>query len=838
MALAPGTCFITNDLYFARQLKLGEPISLSVWLLEQWHRLKRPQRILTEFQERHIWRKILKKALEKAPYQQESLLNQVQEAWRLYRIWNLPLLEKSYFLTPEVQQFIGWQRSFIAYCEEHQVLSATELIPNLLKRWEELPFSKPIAWVGSSENDPQTEALLERLATYQRFRRLEPHFPSPTHVELKAFLDEENEFHAMAEWAVECQRFNPQATIQCIVPHLAEKAPLIRRAFQAVKKNASERVRVNFRIQQSLGTLPFVKVALRLLAWEPDKDPIPEWTHCFLSSYFCPSVIALNERALVVKHFNQCLAYPLNWESFLPILEKETPSEFVEQLKNYILARQCYQAEENSLEDWRAIFGEILSTLGAFVPATDSKEKQYHQAWQSLLQVFSELDLRATTVSYGVAVDLLKEVADQYLFRLDETEEHAIQILDPTEAQNTFSDYRWLAQLQSENWPGSWQVNPFLPQVLQASAALPQGSFQSHSARMARRFKRLTGSTSILKLSYPLYEQEKTLAPTLFLKELSVTPVSILEKTFQSRAEQLMPSIPPEPLKEEEFVSILTEELESLSGGTSLLIFQQACPFKAFATYRLKVKPEQEVGSYLTPADRGILIHAILEKLWQKLLTQEALKKYSEENLNNLIQSIIHRVFRQHADKLNRLPLAWRELEKTYLTRCVSRWLAFEKERPPFKVVACEKVLSWSIGGLTLRIKLDRIDDIAGFKVILDYKTGEQTVSTKDWLTDPPLDLQLPLYSVAYPETRGVAIAQCQKREPRLLGVTAFDMEINGLTVDEEWEMRVQRWKSLLTQIAERFLQGETKVAPNHPKICEQCHLKSLCRIKSKSASL
>src|SRR5690606_2273312 len=62
-----------------------------------------------------------------------------------------------------------------------------------------------------------------------------------------------------------------------------------------------------------------------------------------------------------------------------------------------------------------------------------------------------------------------------------------------------------------------------------------------------------------------------------------------------------------------------------LRGGTSRLVAQQACPFRAQAQYRLRADPPESLSVGAPQSLRGRLLHLLLQHLWQELRDQAAL---------------------------------------------------------------------------------------------------------------------------------------------------------------------------------------------------------------------
>ena len=103
--------------------------------------------------------------------------------------------------------------------------------------------------------------------------------------------------------------------------------------------------------------------------------------------------------------------------------------------------------------------------------------------------------------------------------------------------------------------------------------------------------------------------------------------------------------------------------------------------------------------------------------------------------------------------------------------RLADEWLAVERRRDGFEVVAIEEKHPVTFGGLTVNAKLDRMDRLAaGGHVIIDYKTGVCTTSA--WMGKRPDEPQLPMYALGgREEIAAVAFALVKTGESRFKGI-------------------------------------------------------------------
>jgi ATP-dependent helicase/nuclease subunit B len=166
-------------------------------------------------------------------------------------------------------------------------------------------------------------------------------------------------------------------------------------------------------------------------------------------------------------------------------------------------------------------------------------------------------------------------------------------------------------------------------------------------------------------------------------------------------------------------------------------------------------------------------------------------------------------------------------------------WLDLEMQRgQPFEVKLSEKEFkNVSVGPLLLSVRMDRVDEVAGGEVLIDYKTGIATPS--DWLTDRPDAPQLPLYAILSQADRlkGVAFALVRAGEGRdLKGYSVGEGILPGrqtkLKEAATLEAQVERWKQVLVGLAEEFHSGDARVRPKqYPATCEHCGQRLLCRL-------
>ena len=113
-------------------------------------------------------------------------------------------------------------------------------------------------------------------------------------------------------------------------------------------------------------------------------------------------------------------------------------------------------------------------------------------------------------------------------------------------------------------------------------------------------------------------------------------------------------------------------------------------------------------------------------------------------------------------------------LEQQRLEALALEWLALEKQRAPFTVVATEAREAVSFGGLTVSAIVDRLDELAdGTRAVIDYKTGSPRLS--QWFGARPDEPQLPLYSAARERVAAVLFARVRRGDMKFIGAAQHD---------------------------------------------------------------
>jgi ATP-dependent helicase/DNAse subunit B len=211
-----------------------------------------------------------------------------------------------------------------------------------------------------------------------------------------------------------------------------------------------------------------------------------------------------------------------------------------------------------------------------------------------------------------------------------------------------------------------------------------------------------------------------------------------------------------------------------------------------------------------------------------------------------LVVAHVQRVFQEELrpSLRDRMPARYLEIEQQRLTRLVTAWLDYESTRIPFEVLETEASRTIALAGLTLELRLDRLDLLSdGSVLVLDYKSGD--VSPRSWDLPRPDDVQLPLYAgFALGEEEilgGLVFAKLRPGDLTFAGrvgdpsATLFAGLKSGSTLAKSplAAEDLINWRETIEQLARDFLAGRAEVDPRDPpKTCQRCGLQTLCRIQ------
>jgi ATP-dependent helicase/nuclease subunit B len=819
-------------------------LPISSWLQQLWQGYCQqtfddtPQ-LLNPAQEQFIWEKILLASKEATTLLRITETAELaRSAWGLLKQWRLPR-------DPEECEWMQWMQEFARYCallSSQRKLGSSALdqfslcdaVNEKIKTGAIIP-PQQITLIGFTEVTPQFTELLKTCTTYHdttiEYKNI---VEEKAHCQRISFPDGEQEIRMMAQFAKEKLTENSNATIACVIPSLDKIRDRAQQIFSEVFANYREPP-FNFSAGKSLLHYPIIYAAFQLLNLYKEKISLEHFSYLLTSPF-----VGEAEREHVKRcHYEKLLRQKnINHVQLKLIINDQYPLPFA----NYSpkLAQRLQQFFEQSFADgkthtdWAAQFTTLLTILGwPGERSLNSEEYQLVESWLALLSDYQTLDQVSTPVYFAEALQTLQRMASNNVFQI-KTPAANIQVLGVLEAASLPFDYIWLSSMDDVSFPPQPKPHPLLPNRLQRELQMPHATAERELLFCTQLLKQFKQSTPHLIFSFAEKKDELELQVSPLIRD--VEEISLMQDVTLHQTIFASKSI--ETLQDD--TAPLIRPDENIRGGVNIIKQQALCPFSAYAAWRLHAREFESTLPGFKPADRGTFLHKALELCWQAIQDQQTLISLSAEELQRTIQLAVHQTFEQvsqnHAKSAQYIAL-----EKIRLQQLITDWLAIEKERPPFKVIASEQKIEFQLQQLSLSLRIDRIDELDnGKKLIIDYKTGKQN-DINYWFSDRPIEPQLPLYALFNAQhIVGITFAQVATGEHEFHGMSAEPLDIKGIKeinkikkiTATNWQQQITDWQQVLTQLSAQFVEGVAIVDPKEgEKTCTWCALKPLCRI-------
>lgn len=497
-----------------------------------------------------------------------------------------------------------------------------------------------------------------------------------------------------------------------------------------------------------------------------------------------------------------------------------------------IVPKQFARGERRSHSDWAERTREFLSAAGWAIGRTeDSIEFQTRRKWESVLDELATLDFDGVRVEFERALEALERIARQTMFA-PESREAPVQVMGPLEAAGSTFDAAWFLRSGDLSWPLARGSHPLLPWPLQSELEMP-GTDAGRDEEYARRVtERIAESAKTMVFSYAAECAGGRQRQSPVLEKLVLEEVESARWVATALSQ---PIIQLEMIEDLNSLQPLPDQV--IHGGAEILRLQAACGFRAFAERRLWATEIINTEMGMDAAERGTLVHLVLEKFWNEVKTQNELKSLPLPERAALLERCISSAL-EKAAKLSstQWDAAYLDMQHERLRNLLGQWLELEIARPPFEVKLSEKELKdVRIGPLRLSVRVDRVDIAEGAEIIIDYKTG--LARPGDWLSERPEAPQLPLYAVLTDATQLEAVAFGQVRVGKDMSLQGFaTSETAGIKMPRHrpanLERQVEEWRRVLTSLAEDFYHGDARVRPkSFPTTCTYCAQRLLCRV-------
>ncbi len=821
--------------------------SLSDWILSAWcslqndgHPVAASKVLLSELEVTNVWARVIS---EDSSY--SSILNGLDLASLAVTADRTILLWES---TPdtfipdslETDRFLAWRPQVKLLCSAKNWVNFEEATSIVIDGITEGVLSIPanVVLFGFDETPPLIKRLIRALESTSIVTSEDSAAPSENRVLTVPVSERKDQALVAAQWARAQYEQDKNQRIAIVCPELAKQQELIETAFRRVFEPqsfliSSPRYTAPFNMSagRPLAQTPIIETILGFLSAPGKKLNIKELSHLILSPFVNGGVSERVQRHRFIRRLKKSR---LQRTALFDLLQYvDIPRGLGETLsKAHSIYLSCPPLQ--NLSQWAFWINSVCEALGwPGDRPLDSEEFQAVQQWGRLLDEYSSLEKIYSGCSLSRAISLLRQCASSRVFKV-ESHDSPIQILGTLEAAGLSFDQVWVMDLNDDIWPPAPEPSPFIPLYIQREQHMPHATAERELDFSRRIFDRLCAAGKTVVLSHSVWEEDRELRASTLLD--AVAPASLNDLVSLELASYA--SLIQSRVKSERVHDLYAPVGEDkVRGGTGLFTSQSNCPFQAFAKYRLKAGeiPDSEPG--LTHAERGKVIHDALDHFWQEVQSHAQLVEMPDDVLElNIEEAVDHGLFllKSSCSSLSKTILV---IERQRTINLIRAWLLNEKARSPFKVVQRETAIEADIGGMSIIIRIDRIDEVENKQLLaIDYKTGRADI--RNWIGARPDNLQIPVYAVAG-KVDGVAIGILRKDEINMKGIIATDASDGLLDANElpeklnlpnGWENLKSHWQSTLDHLGSEFRSGVNTATPSDPKHCRICQYQAICR--------
>lgn len=830
-----------------------------------------PIHALSPSQEGLLWEQSIQASLKNNAaatlFDTSGLASAAMEAHRLLTEWRLPLTPEE--ATEETLQFLAWREQFQQRCKQSNVLDRVRYeawqISCLQKDAGQLPTQIQLA--GFDRIHPHLQKLIQVLEN--RGVIVSKHlltWPQPQQLVHISLSDQETECRAAVAWAQHQLAKHAHAKLAIVVPALETLRPMLSALLDdvfhpetAAPANA-ERLRCyDFSLGIALSSLPIISSALNLLrfAWQKQTVLQSEIASLLHSAYWSKSISESDARAKLDARMRQDCPLSLTSHQFMRFIHHACEGEHALALTGLLADSKALigvaqdHGRFESPAQWAEIFMAALDkTHWPGERVISSHEHQAVESFKKVLQELASLAPLTTNMSAGEAIKRLTQLCKNQIFQPERKTQPAIQIMGMLEASAEPLDGIWVMGMNDHVWPPIARHNALLPSHLQRHAKTPNASSEVQATFALSIHQRLIKSAKQVTFSSAEKEGERALRISPLMH--GIPTLATAPAVSQTLAETLAQAATKEWQWLDDSLAPAVNAGEHIGGGTGLLKAQAICPAWAFYQYRLNARKLGEPVNGLDVMERGNLVHAVLAQFWtgrSQAQWQDIIPDTLKTNLFTIAEDVLASF--NHA-RNGVLSDTFLRLEAARLTKLVFAWLIeVEMLRPQgFSVQACEQEYKIEIEGITIKLVIDRIDQLDDNRlVVIDYKTGQQ-LDYKNWGQDNITEPQLPIYAAFVlqdkdSEIGAVCYAKVRPADNAFVGIAAAENLIQGATVfdhrygrnafDEarfpDWKSIIQHWKKRITATAISLKKGDAAVTFVLEKELAYCDVIPLLRL-------
>jgi ATP-dependent helicase/nuclease subunit B len=804
--------------------------SIDAWLSTCWqevrYNLADVPVLLSTAQELVLWREVIAAEGDEL-LNAEATADLARRAALTVLEWGIPLDAPEWGENEDGLRFRAWYQDFRRLCTRRGFATRGDLwtfVPQWIASGD--CCTGKMAFFGFAAPSPGLKKLLGAL----RDRALViPVKASPVAASVSACDDFEQEMEYAARWARAMFENRPDVSLGVFIPDLSAHRSSVERTFRRVfypgsalrfeNKKDSGASAFHIAAAAPLEKDPLIAGALLLLELGASQMSLADASSMLRCPFLSGATSERSERAKADLQLRRGRELEVSLRQ-LQYAAKDCPS-FLRILHVVNRLKEEHGAYED-LPTWSEFIGELLQATGwPGENVLTADEEEVVERWNKALSALATLGMVAGAVPYRSALTQLRRLLTGPGIEVGDWSS-PVQVLDTRTAEALSFDAVFAVGLSEEAWPRGRPVSSLIPLQLQRAYQVPCASQQSVQEEQRRMAAALFASGEEIAGSYsgrlsPFAEPYISAALQMVWQWSGKLP----RESFQPVAlEELIDSNAP-PFQ-------LTGEVR---GGTGIIKSQSLCPFRAFAEYRLDARFPDDARFGLDPLQRGSFLHKTLELVWQSIETQERLVSLGPEPLRAVVNEAVGKAIASQRGSEFQQQTA--EVERERVAELVYDWLTeVELARTqPFQVEKIEGERIFEIGGVKIRLRIDRIDRLQnGRLMLIDYKSGKQTANS---LTGKrPSEPQLWIYATAVgEEVGGIFFGQLKPRDFKMVGFSQereFTSTKTGV-LKGKWDGFLQECRENVERLAQEFAAGRAAVNPKKGA-CEFCGIAPLCR--------
>ena len=767
----------------------------------------------------------------------KRFIRQAQAAWTLIHHYQLSWEWKDYREFELPRFFHKWGRAYERLCSEKRLMDEPRALGEFNRRvYDRSLTPSPSLWVGWMEEMPPIYKRIHELCSSGMRNAAPSLYEQPIASERSRlrYSDEEQELRAAAAAVREAYNRDPAQVIGVIIPGLEQMWHRVRGIFRdAFHADPLEYRAPSFNMSwgEKLQSHPLIGDLLRLLGLTLEPRPLGDFVDLFQSPYIRGAEVEqagrfqLKEELLSLSLGNRRLSLPQLLQTRSIKRHLASCPQLRDCLGGFLSVKGGFRAQA-SPHHWTRVFTRQAEALGWGAVSHWSPQEIYlRDRWAAMLDSLYGLYRIMPLCSRTRAMSFLQAAA-QALFQPYRSRPR-IHILGLREAEGLRFDRLFVCRMNEHAVP-SPAANFLIPYRLGQAGRVPGYGAELNWAAEKRLIHYLSRAATRVRFTYAarVNDEEQLVHPLL----RSVPELAGEEAQEAPRA------VPPREEREDhDAPSVATNE--TVRSLVTLVRHQAACPFRAFARFRLNLEEGPVLAEQLTSQDRGSMVHELLRDIWSELGDKQRLLDTGEDELRAFIERRAQRIIADWSRKrvfLREDMLA--ELERRYLTDLTGAALEYERREPrSFRIHALEeKREAPNFCGYDFSLYIDRVDalDEAGC-MILDYKLTGRRLGPSSLTEDRPDEPQLLIYSMLVKDIKALGLMVLSPKTPPF--ITGLTLEDAPFASSRSWQRlsreQLVRAQEGVERLFRDFLRGAAAVDPKRVNTCRHCSYHSLCRI-------